>query len=142
MNKPAEKQYTLSVKSSYGDTGYASVKTSKDLLYGNLVFSGTGKARSARLELRIVYNGKKARSIRQIIAKRRSSINFQYKLFPEEPILIISSKHSLNPNNLIINLKTPRPFIAGFCCTDIVLSLVLDLPLRRDVYTKVKLATK
>ncbi len=141
MNKLAEKQYTLSVKSSYGDTGYASVRTSKDLLYGNLVFSSAGKARSARLELRVVYNGRKARSIRQIIAKTRSSINFQYKLFPEEPILIVSSKHSLNPNNLTINLKTPRPFTAGFCCTNIVLRLVLDLPLRRDVYTEVNLAT-
>jgi len=142
MNKLAENQYTLNVRSTYGDTAYASVGTSRDLLYGNLVFSSGGKARSARLELRVVYDNKKITSIRQIIAKTRGSIDFRHKLFPEEPILIISHRRSLNPNNLTINLKTPKPFTAGFCCADIVLRLVLDMPLRKDVYTEVKLATK
>jgi len=140
MNRLAKRQYTLSARTSYGDSAYAVVNVDNKGFYGNLVLQKTGKARSARLEIWVPGGKSGRRYINMVIARTSDQINFNYPIYPGDQVVIVFPLKFSSPRILAKHLGL-KPLIAGFNGVEALLKLIIDIPLHKDVHTEVKLET-
>jgi len=129
---------TISVIST-NDVAEASIEVQDNVMKGTVRRLFIGKAREARLELHgKIKVDKRTLYGRKVIAKAKNrSTSFREVLVPQEPIVILLHKDATSPMKITKHLGWKAPVLLGFNDGEYKLRLILDIPLRRDIYEEI-----